>query len=79
MVVNYKKLCKKCKKYFVPYKGPHSRYGICLECRVDSGKCKAITETGYQCESKAEIFGYCNWHFLNEPIKKLIKDVKKIK
>ena len=74
----YKTRCKKCGTYFLPYKGAQSRFGICQECRLDTGKCKALTQTGYQCGDKAEVMGFCMWHFLHEPMKELVKEVKKL-
>ncbi len=71
----YKKMCNKCKKYFWP--NELSRIGYCRDCMIVRGKCKAITEKGYQCINDAEFSGYCLHHFLTEPMKDLIKSVKK--
>ena len=74
----YKIRCKKCGTFFLPYKGAQSKMSICTERRLDSGRCKALTETGYQCIEKAEVMGHCMWHFLHEPMKELVKEVKKL-
>lgn len=77
-ISKYKIRCKKCGVFFLPYKSAQSRFGICNECRMDTGRCRALTETGYQCNEKAEVMGYCMWHFLHEPMKTLVKEVKKL-
>lgn len=74
----YKIRCKKCGGFYLPYKSAQSRFGICQECRLDTGKCKALTQTGYQCDEKVEVMGFCMWHFLHEPMKVLVREVKKL-
>ncbi|MBS3134224.1 hypothetical protein J4214_03255 [Candidatus Woesearchaeota archaeon] len=72
----FKKLCIRCKKYYLPDKSKYSAHGYCTSCRFVYGRCKFLTEFGYQCQNKSEAAGFCMEHFLNMPIKELIKKVK---
>lgn len=76
--VKYKKLCVKCKKFYIPYNAPASRQGYCTACRISPGKCKAINELGYQCQNEVEFIGYCKQHFMTKPMKELKKEAKKL-
>ena len=76
--IKYKILCKKCKKYFMPEKSRRSNFDYCKECSFIPGKCKYITEIGYQCSNDADFFGYCIEHFLTVPIKTLTDKIKKL-
>ncbi|MBI2110014.1 hypothetical protein HYT58_02480, partial [Candidatus Woesearchaeota archaeon] len=69
--IRYKKLCVKCKNYFLPDSSKQARWGYCSNCRIIPGRCKALTETGYQCSEKPTFFGFCLTHFMKEPINRL--------
>ncbi|MAG47436.1 hypothetical protein CL617_02425 [archaeon] len=72
----FKKLCVKCKKFYLPDKSKYSSIGYCKNCRNVYGRCKFVTELGYQCQNKSEAGGFCTEHFLKLPIKKIIKTIK---
>ena len=76
--IKYKKLCKKCKKFFSPEQTKMSVLGYCKECSFIPGKCRFITETGYPCGNDAEFLGYCMEHFLKVPVKILTDKIKKL-
>jgi len=77
-MAKFKKLCKKCKTFYLPDKTKISRRGYCVNCRVKKGKCKFITEIGYQCENEIHMAGHCTHHFLTLPAKKLKEAGKKL-
>ena len=77
--IKYKKLCKKCDKYYLPDGSKLGNFGYCENCRVRKDKCKFINELGYQCQNSPEFEGYCLHHFVATPAKKLIKTLKKDK
>ncbi|MDO8556494.1 MAG: hypothetical protein Q7R96_04970 [Nanoarchaeota archaeon] len=74
----FKFLCKKCKTFYLPDASKISKLGYCENCRMVKGRCKFITEIGYQCENEPEVTGYCTDHFLTLPIKELRKHAKKL-
>ncbi len=76
--INYKILCKKCKKYFKPEKNKTSNFGYCKDCVFLPGKCHFINENGYPCSNDAEFASYCVEHFLKVPISKLTNKIKNI-
>ena len=75
--VKFRVLCKKCKKFYLPDSTKVSRLGYCENCRFVRGKCKHITEFGYQCRNDSQVVGYCMEHFLKRNPKELVKDAKK--
>ena len=77
--IKYKKLCKKCKKYYSPDKAKMSSLGYCKDCRISKDRCKAINEFGYQCQNNPQFLGYCIHHFVKSPIRALKKEIKKDK
>ncbi|AJF62279.1 MAG: hypothetical protein QT11_C0001G0122 [archaeon GW2011_AR20] len=77
MKPRFRILCKKCKNFYLPDKSKLSKLGYCENCRLVKGRCKVITELGYQCQNESQFFGYCISHFLTRSIKDLIKDAKK--
>lgn len=74
----FRVLCKKCKKFYLPDRTKISRLGYCEKCRFVKGRCKFVTEIGYQCENDAEFSGYCMDHFLSMPMGKLKKVAKEL-
>ena len=75
-MAKYKRLCPKCKKYFLP--NEMTKLGYCKECSINPNKCKMINELGYQCQNKKELFGYCLYHFLTLPLSKLKEEAKRL-
>lgn len=75
----FRLLCKKCKKFYLPDGTKISRFGYCENCRFIPGRCKFVTEMGYQCENQSESFGYCMDHFLKLPKAKVKELAKKLK
>ncbi len=74
----FKLLCKKCKIFYLPDSSKLSRLGYCENCRFVKGRCKFITEIGYQCENEVEVAGYCTDHFMTLPVRELKKRAKKL-
>ena len=77
MKPKFRLLCKKCKKFYLPDKSKLSKFGYCENFRFVKGRCKVITELGYQCQNESQFFGYCINHFLTRSLKDLVKDAKK--
>ena len=77
MKPKFKLLCKKCKKFYLPDSTKMSKLGYCEDCRFVKGRCKVVTELGYQCHNESQFFGYCINHFLTRSVKALVKDAKK--
>jgi len=73
----FKRLCKKCGKFYLPDGTKIASLGYCENCRVVPGRCKFITEIGYQCQNESEVQGYCTDHFLKADMKKLKAEAKK--
>jgi hypothetical protein len=74
----FKRLCKKCKKFYLPDGTKVASLGYCEKCRIVPGRCKLILKIGYQCQNAAEMFGYCKEHFLTIPMKDVKKTAEKL-
>jgi len=77
MKAKFRLLCRQCKKFYLPDNTKLSKLGYCEDCRFVKGRCKIITELGYQCNNERQFFGYCIEHFLTRNTKELVKDAKK--
>ncbi len=73
----FRLLCKKCKKFYLPDETKISRLNYCENCRFVRGRCKIVTQFGYQCKNESQFSGYCMEHFLKRDTKDLVKDTKK--
>ena len=76
--LKFKRLCKKCGKFYLPDGTRVSSFGYCAKCRVIPGRCKFMTEMGYQCQNNPEMFGYCKEHFMTVPVKTLKDEARKL-
>ncbi|HLD12083.1 MAG TPA: hypothetical protein VJB87_00640 [Candidatus Nanoarchaeia archaeon] len=74
----FRHLCTKCKIFYLPDETKISRQGLCEKCRIQKGKCKLITEAGYQCRNDIEVAGYCKEHFMGLSVKELKKRAKEL-
>ncbi|MDO8628154.1 MAG: hypothetical protein Q7R56_00165 [Nanoarchaeota archaeon] len=74
----FKHLCTKCKIFYLPDATKISKQGLCPKCRIQKGKCKYITEAGYQCRNDVEVAGYCKEHFMTLTKKELKKRAKEL-
>ncbi|MBS3141333.1 hypothetical protein J4405_04275 [Candidatus Woesearchaeota archaeon] len=75
----FKKLCVKCKKYYLPDGSKMSQHGYCPNCRISKYKCRFINDFGYQCQNNPQFLGYCIHHFVSSPVKVLSQELKKDK